>query len=83
MFDHDSEEREAKRKFSRRALLVSGGQMFGFSALAWRLFQLQVLDEGRYVPQADENRTMPVVEPIRRRFPHGTPRQGSRFGVGA
>ncbi len=69
MFDHDSEEREAKRKFSRRALLVSGGQMFGFSALAWRLFQLQVLDEGRYVPQADENRTsLQVVLPKRGRI---------------
>lgn len=69
MFDHDSEERDAKRKFSRRALLVSGGQMFGFSALAWRLFQLQVLDEGRYSPLADENRTsLQVVLPKRGRI---------------
>lgn len=69
MFDHDSEEREAKRKFSRRALLIGGGQMFGFSALAWRLFQLQVLDEGRYVPLADENRTsLQVVLPKRGRI---------------
>ena len=69
MFDHDSEEREAKRKFSRRALLVGGGQMLGFSALAWRLFQLQVLDEGRYSPLADENRTsLQVVLPKRGRI---------------
>ncbi len=69
MFDHDSEERDAKRKFSRRALLIGGGQMFGFSALAWRLFQLQVLDEGRYGPLADENRTsLQVVLPKRGRI---------------
>ncbi len=69
MFDHDSEEREAKRKFSRRALIVGGGQMLGFSALGWRLFQLQVLDEGRYDPLADENRTsLQVVLPKRGRI---------------
>ncbi len=69
MFDHDSEEREAKRKFSRRALVVGGGQMLGFGALAWRLFQLQVLDEGRYDPLADENRTsLQVVLPKRGRI---------------
>lgn len=69
MFDHDSEEREAKRKFSRRALLVGGGQMLGFGALAWRLFQLQVLEEGRYDPLADENRTsLQVVLPKRGRI---------------
>ena len=69
MFDHNSEEREAKRKFSRRALVVGGGQMLGFSALAWRLFQLQVLEEGRYDPLADENRTsLQVVLPTRGRI---------------
>lgn len=57
MFDHDNEEREARRTFSRRALLVGGLQMLSLSAVTWRLFQLQVLDEGRYDPLADENRT--------------------------
>jgi penicillin-binding protein 2 len=57
MFDHDNEEREARRTFSRRVLLMGGLQMLGVSAVTWRLFQLQVLDEGRYDPLADENRT--------------------------
>ena len=47
MFEHDNEERQARRAFTRRAILMGGGQLLGFSALAWRLFQLQVLDEGR------------------------------------
>lgn len=69
MFDHDSEEREAKRKFTRRAMVAGGGQLVGFGALAWRLFQLQVLEEGHYDPLADENRTsLQVVVPKRGRI---------------
>jgi penicillin-binding protein 2 len=69
MFEHDNEEREARLKFSRRALLMGGVQMLGFGALGWRLFQLQVLDEGRYDPLADENRTsLQILAPKRGRI---------------
>lgn len=69
MFEHDNEERQARRAFTRRAILIGGGQLLGFSALAWRLFQLQVLDEGRYDPLADENRTsLQVLIPKRGRI---------------
>ncbi len=66
MFDHDNEERTARRSFSRRALFMGGLQMLGLTAVSWRLFQLQVLDEGRYNPLADENRTsLQVLVPKR------------------
>lgn len=69
MFEHDNEERQARHAFTRRAILMGGGQLLGFSALAWRLFQLQVLDEGRYDPLADENRTsLQVLIPKRGRI---------------
>lgn len=69
MFDHDNEERTARRSFSRRALLMGGLQMLGLSAVSWRLFQLQVLDEGRYNPLADENRTsLQILVPKRGRI---------------
>ena len=69
MFEHDNEEREARRIFSRRALFMGGAQLFGFGALGWRLFQLQVLDEHHYDPLADENRTsLQVLIPKRGRI---------------
>lgn len=69
MFEHDSEERESKRQFTRRAALAGVTQMLGFGVLGWRLFQLQVLDEGRYIPLADENRTsLQVLIPKRGRI---------------
>ena len=69
MFEHDNEEQRARRVFSRRSLLIGGGQLVGFSALTWRLFQLQVLDENRYSPLADENRTsLQVLIPKRGRI---------------
>ena len=69
MFEHDSEEREGRRRFSRRALVVGAVQALGFGVLGWRLFQLQVLDEGRYDPLADENRTsLQVLAPKRGRI---------------
>lgn len=69
MFEHDNEERESRRNFSRRALLLGGAQMLGISVLGWRLFDLQVLDEGRWEPLADENRTsLQVLIPKRGRI---------------
>lgn len=69
MFEHDNEEREARRKFSRRSIVLGVGQAAGFSLLASRLFQLQVLDEDRWSPLADENRTsLQIMIPKRGRI---------------
>ncbi len=69
MFEHDSEEREGRRRFSRRALVAGAAQAIGAGALGWRLFQLQVLDEGRYDPLADDNRiSLQVLAPKRGRI---------------
>jgi penicillin-binding protein 2 len=42
--------------FSRRALLLGGGQAALFAALAGRLYELQVLDTQRFATLAEENR---------------------------
>ncbi len=50
--------REPRRTgvFTRRALLLMGGQVALLGALAARLYQVQVVDGGRYATLADENR---------------------------
>ena len=42
--------------FTRRAALLGGGQLALFSALAGRLYYLQVLNADQYALLADENR---------------------------
>ncbi|SKA33756.1 penicillin-binding protein 2 [Enhydrobacter aerosaccus] len=42
--------------FTRRSLLLAGGQLTLMSALAGRLYQLQVLDSERFSTMAEENR---------------------------
>jgi penicillin-binding protein 2 len=49
-------EAERTRMFTRRALLVGGGQLALFGALGGRLYYLQVLDADRYALLADDNR---------------------------
>ena len=44
------------RVFTRRALLLGGGQLSLFAALAGRLYYLQVIDADEYALLADENR---------------------------
>ena len=44
------------KKFSRRALILGGGQIGLFGVLAGRMYQLQVLESNRYKTLADENR---------------------------
>lgn len=69
MFEHDSEEILAKRRFTRRAAVAGLAQLAGFSLLGWRLFQLQVVGHGRYAPLADENRiSLQVLAPKRGRI---------------
>ena len=44
------------RRFTRRLLLIGGAQAAGFGVIVGRLYQLQVMEEGRYAPLADDNR---------------------------
>jgi penicillin-binding protein 2 len=53
----DSGKEPAERKvFNRRAALIGIGQALAFGALGSRLYQIQVLDAGRYALLADDNR---------------------------
>jgi penicillin-binding protein 2 len=47
---------ERMRVFTRRALLLGGGQLALFTALAGRLYYLQVVNADEYALLADENR---------------------------
>ena len=51
-------EPDGKRRavFTRRALLLMGGQVAVLGALATKLYQVQVVEGGRYAALADENR---------------------------
>lgn len=50
------QERNQARLFTRRALLLGGGQALLFAALGGRLYYLQVVEAARYTMLADENR---------------------------
>jgi penicillin-binding protein 2 len=52
--------------FSRRALLLGGGQALLLSALAGRLYELQVLDSRRFSTMAEDNRiSLRLLPPAR------------------
>lgn len=46
---------ELVKVFNRRALLVAGGELFLFSILAGRLYQLQILDSDKYKKLSERN----------------------------
>ena len=46
---------ELIKVFNRRALIVSGGELFLFSILAGRLYQLQILDSEKYKKLSEKN----------------------------
>ncbi len=46
---------ELIKVFNRRALLVAGGELFLFSILAGRLYQLQILDSEKYKKLSQKN----------------------------
>jgi penicillin-binding protein 2 len=56
MFGSDTDDSNQRRRFSRRTMVLGLGQLAGFGVLSARLYQLQVMDETRYAPLADENR---------------------------
>ena len=46
---------ELVKVFNRRALLVAGGELFLFSILAGRLYQLQIVDGAKYKKLSEKN----------------------------
>ena len=62
MFDHNDDEQATARRFSRRIALLGAAQAAGFAALGWRYFELQVMEEGRYAPLAEDNRV--ALQPL-------------------
>ncbi len=70
-----NEDNERHRLFSRRTLFLAGGQAALLSALAGRMYYLQVLQSDRYVTLAEENRiNLRLLPPPRGRIV-------DRFGV--
>ena len=64
-------QREAQRHklFTRRAAMLGAGQAILFTALAQRMYQLQILESDRYVVLADENRmNLQLLAPQRGRI---------------
>lgn len=56
-------------RFTRRLLLLGLGQLACFGAVGARLYQLQVMEESRYVPLAEDNRlAVQLITPERGRI---------------
>lgn len=56
-------------RFTRRLLLLGLGQLACFGAVGARLYQLQVMEESRYVPLAEDNRlAVQLIAPERGRI---------------
>lgn len=67
---------DRQRQFTRRALLIGGGQAALLTALAGRLYYLQVIESERYLTLADDNRiNLRLIAPARGRIldRHGRP----------
>jgi penicillin-binding protein 2 len=65
----DSDDDEQRMQFTRRSLVLGGVQAAGFGVLGWRLFNLQVVDQGRYAPLAESNRiNLQILAPKRGRI---------------
>lgn len=69
MRDQDEAEGSAQSRFSRRVALVGAAKAGAFGLLGWRLFNLQVVNGGRYAPLAEENRiNLQILAPKRGRI---------------
>ncbi len=61
-----SRDLDRHRQFTRRALLLGGGQALLLAALAGRLYSLQVIDGDRYLTLAEDNRiNLRLITPVR------------------
>src|SRR6516162_715143 len=62
-------ETQRHRFLTRRAAILAAGQATLVAALGGRMYQLQILDAGRYTVLADENRmNLRLVAPLRGRI---------------
>lgn len=69
MFIQDEADDHRRRRFTRRAVVLGLGQAAGLAALTGRLYQLQILDQNRYLPLADKNRlNLRILAPTRGRI---------------
>ena len=74
-------EASARSRFTRRALVLGGGQVGLLALLAGRLYQLQVVEAEKYVTLAEENRiSLRLIAPPRGRLldRHGNVIAGNR-----
>lgn len=74
-------EATARSRFTRRALVLGGGQVGLLALLAGRLYQLQVVEAEKYVTLAEENRiSLRLIAPPRGRLldRHGVVIAGNR-----
>jgi penicillin-binding protein 2 len=74
-------EASARSRFTRRALVLGGGQVGLLALLAGRLYQLQVVEAEKYVTLAEENRiSLRLIAPPRGRLldRHGAVIAGNR-----
>ena len=63
------EGRDRYKNFTRRALLIGGGQGLLFSALAARMYYLQILEADKYATLAEDNRiNLRLIAPPRGRI---------------
>jgi penicillin-binding protein 2 len=68
MADRDYDDLPSGERFTRRVLLLGLAQAAGFAALGTRLYQLQVMEGGRFAPLAEDNRIdIKVLAPVRGR----------------
>jgi penicillin-binding protein 2 len=74
-------EASMRTRFTRRALLLGGGQLGLLLLLGARLYQLQVVEADKYITLAEENRiSLRLVAPPRGRLldRHGAPMAGNQ-----
>src|SRR5262249_34094178 len=64
-----NQEKARSLVFTRRAALLGGGQVLLLSALAGRMYQLQVVEAGRYKVLSEDNQiSVRLLEPLRGRI---------------
>lgn len=69
MAGSDHRDLPSGERFTRRVLLLGLVQAAGFAALGTRLYQLQVMEGGRFAPLAEDNRIdFKVLAPVRGRI---------------
>lgn len=65
----DRKDKSRYNAFTRRALIVSGGMTAVFTTLAWRLYQLQILEGDEFMTRAEDNRVNErLIAPLRGRI---------------